>query len=297
MNISITKYDEEENYCEFKLEDTHLSIANALRRTMIAEIPTMAIELVTVEQNTSVLNDEFIAHRLGLIPLNCQNVIMEDIKRRTECTCEDFCKNCSVSFSLHIKNDQNDDAINVTSDDLISDDVSIQPFRFSQPIVIAKLAPEQEIRLKAIAVKGISKEHAKWSPVATVAMKPLPDVQINQHIADDLSQKQREQFVNICPRKVFKYNHADDIIEIEDAERCVYCDECVYKAEAMDVKDLVVIRRSRGRHGGQNFRFRVESTGALTPRQIILSATRILIKKLDRVSEGIKTAQSKLSTY
>jgi DNA-directed RNA polymerase II subunit RPB3 len=58
-----------DDYCEFVLKNTDVSTANALRRVMIAEVPTIAIDLVEFENNTTVLNDEFLAHRLGLVPL------------------------------------------------------------------------------------------------------------------------------------------------------------------------------------------------------------------------------------
>lgn len=54
-----------DDYCKFELRETDVSMANALRRVMISEVPTVAIDLVEIEVNSSVRNEEFIAHRLG----------------------------------------------------------------------------------------------------------------------------------------------------------------------------------------------------------------------------------------
>lgn len=75
VQIDIKKLDSEE--IVFDLAGAEPPLANALRRIMIAEIPTIAIEKVTIWQNTSIIPDENLAHRLGLIPLNVDARLMD----------------------------------------------------------------------------------------------------------------------------------------------------------------------------------------------------------------------------
>jgi DNA-directed RNA polymerase II subunit RPB3 len=83
---------------KFELYNTDLAIANALRRIMISEVPTMAIDLVEVKENTSALHDEMIAHRLGLIPLYSPNI--NQFAFHSDCHCNSMCEKCVVKFQL-----------------------------------------------------------------------------------------------------------------------------------------------------------------------------------------------------
>lgn len=77
-----------DDYLKLELRGTDPSVANALRRIMLAEVPTLAIDLVFIEVNTSVLDDEFLAHRLGLIPIFSEKVA-KDLLFPQECSdCE-----------------------------------------------------------------------------------------------------------------------------------------------------------------------------------------------------------------
>ncbi len=68
----------------FDLVGVEPPLANALRRILIAEIPTMAIEKVNMYMNTSVIPDENLAHRMGLIPIKADPRVFEDHKQGEE---------------------------------------------------------------------------------------------------------------------------------------------------------------------------------------------------------------------
>eukprot|EP00882_Tetradesmus_deserticola_P028695 GHRQ01031970.1.p1 GENE.GHRQ01031970.1~~GHRQ01031970.1.p1 ORF type:complete len:212 (+),score=80.39 GHRQ01031970.1:263-898(+) len=188
--ISIRKL--EDDYVEFILSDTDASVANALRRIMIAEVPTVAIDLVDFENNTSVLNDEFLAHRLGLIPL------VSDYAKYMVRPFEEFAEGqlAEVEFSLNVKCTEGR-SLEVTDLDLVPDaSHSVVPVTQAlmkqqggsvKPVVLLKLGRNQEIKLRAIARKGIGKDHAKWIPVATAVFQYVADISINQGLMDELT--------------------------------------------------------------------------------------------------------------
>lgn len=72
MSVEITKLTDDK--IKFLLTHTDVSMANALRRIMISETPTIAIEIVQIRTNTSALPDELLSHRLGLVPLQSHQV-------------------------------------------------------------------------------------------------------------------------------------------------------------------------------------------------------------------------------
>ncbi|KAI4267713.1 MAG: hypothetical protein Q9180_004221 [Flavoplaca navasiana] len=165
---------------DFTMEGVDLSFANSLRRTLLAEVPTMAIDLVEVQANTSSLADEFIAHRLGLIPLNSKNV--DDVAYTRDCEyCEQYCEHCSVTLDLHARC-TGDEIMKVYARDLVVSEPRPNEW-VGMPVitdslglgsVICKLRKDQEIRMKCIAKKGIAKEHAKWAPTSAVGFEYDP---------------------------------------------------------------------------------------------------------------------------
>lgn len=164
---------------DFELQNVDLSFANSLRRVVLAEVPTMAIDLVEIDENTSVLADEFLCHRLGLIPLNSKNV--DDVNYSRDCDCDQYCDACSVTLTLQARC-TSDEIMKVYARDLVvgrerpnqwvGNPVITDPEGLGT--VICKLRKGQELRMKCIAKKGIAKEHAKWAPTAAVGFEYDP---------------------------------------------------------------------------------------------------------------------------
>ncbi len=141
-----------------KLKGVALQYANALRRICLNGVPVFAIDTVDMIENSSVMSDEGISHRLGLIPLKT------DLKRFSEphlCSCKSQagCSNCRVMLVIDSGNTET--TRTVTSSELSSEDQTVKPV--SDKIPIVQLAPGQKIKLEAYARLGRGSTHAKWN--------------------------------------------------------------------------------------------------------------------------------------
>jgi len=140
VKIELIRKSDDEAKAWYRVSGADSAFMNALRRTVISELPSFAVDEVDMYENNSVLYNEYIANRIGLVPLTYEEGVGDDVK---------------ITLGLNAEGP----AI-VYSGELKSTDEKIRPFR--ETIPLAKLAANQRLRLEAVAVKGKGKQHAKF---------------------------------------------------------------------------------------------------------------------------------------
>ncbi len=246
---------DEENF-QFLLEDVTPGFANALRRTVLSEVPSMAIDEVIIVENSSSFYDEYIAHRLGLIPLKTNLKRYKVPERKEDLTPEN-----TVRLTLEVTCKREEQM--VYSGDLKPVDPFVEPVNMKIPIV--KLKKGQKLVLEAIARLGRGKEHAKWQPVSTVSYSYLPIVDINLQKCTGCS-----KCVDECPVGILEV--MDGKARVKNIYECLICKSCEENCTEGSIKV---------RYNPKSFIFSLESTGALSAEEIIEEAINILINKLN----------------
>ncbi|MDH5482750.1 MAG: DNA-directed RNA polymerase subunit D [Candidatus Bathyarchaeota archaeon] len=246
---------------------------NALRRTVIAEVPCMAIDEIVVIENSSTFQDEVIAHRLGLIPLKTD---LEGYNLPEECPCksEFGCNLCRVTLALDVESKEK--TRTVYSGELESENPSIIPVSDTIPII--KLAKEQKLKLEAYARLGKGKNHAKWQPVSMCTHKYFPKIEISCKKCDGCG-----KCVEICPRKVLA--KTGNRIEIRDLMACTLCQDCVETCPQNPPAVKITWEENA-------FIFALESTCVLSPEKIMTEAIKILDGQLKDLERQIKVKKS-----
>lgn len=267
MEIKMLDKDKKSGRVSFMLLNSNPSFANALRRNMMDSVPTMAIEDVEFSKNSSVLYDEIVAHRLGLLPLTTD---LKSYTLASKCKCKgEGCARCSVKLTL-----KNKGIGYVYASEMKSKDPKIKPVYSKTPIV--KLIKGQEVEILATAILGTGKEHAKWSPcLAYYKYKPVIDI-------NTAKCSNAEEVAASCPVDVFEVKGGKLSVKKDNLFNCHLCGACAEKAANSSV---------RLNESDKDFIFYVEPWGQLSAKEIVTKAADIFGEQLKELDENLKKAK------
>jgi DNA-directed RNA polymerase subunit D len=261
MEIKVLSNNKEDNKTSFIIKGITPAIANTIRRTIIEEVPTLAIEDVEIRKNNSIMYDEMIAHRLGLVPLKT-DLKGYELPPQSYDNTEELNAKQHVSFSLKAKGP----AI-VYSSDLKGKDPAVKPVFPDIPLV--KLLKGQSLELEAVAVLGKGKNHSKWSPcLAYYKHKPVVEIGNVKN-----------------PEEIVEKTHGN-IFEIKNGKLEVNQDK-LYKHDLAGVAEDVSDGEVQVKHDGDII-FYIESWGQLSSKEILNTALDILDSKYEEFNELVK---------
>ena len=268
MEIQFSSLDD--TLARFTLWGVRPSFANALRRAMVSEVPTLAIDDVRIYDNTSALFDEMLAHRLGLIPIKTD---LATYSRKETCACEGAgCPSCSVTYTLSVEGPKT-----VVSGDLIPQDPEAVPVHDNIPIV--KLTKGQKLVLEARAILNTGKEHAKWQPTVICGYKNHPVIAISD--ACDACGMCIEE----CPREILVSKGKKVAVIEEKLPECSMCRLCERACVATGIGDEPAIRISAE---PDRFIFVVEGDGSLPVKEILQRAIQYIKGQSDELEKQIR---------
>ncbi|KAI6228728.1 RPOLD domain-containing protein [Aphelenchoides fujianensis] len=281
---------------EFDLVHVEAPIANALRRVLLSEVPTMAIEKVYLYQNTSCIPDEVLCHRLGLLPLNVDPrkfdfptdkfvPIAESDEVESEPPGQPK-EHLILNFHVKCTKNKHAPADSTNPKELFVNHYALSGQFVWEPIgeqkqwlkhcrmvhddiVIAKLRPGQEIKARCHCVKGVGKDHAKFSPVATASYRLLPAIQLKKRVTGEDAELLQKCFtpgvIDVVQEK------GQQVACVADARKDM-CSRNVFRFEQL--KDAVELSKVK-----DHFIFSVESTGAMPAHELVVEACRVIKDK------------------
>ena len=259
MEIRVIENNKDEGKLSFILKNSNSAFANTIRRLIVDEVPVMAIDEVEFRDNSSVLYDEMIAHRLGLIPLKTDLKSYKLIEKPED---RESLKH-TVKLVLKAKGPSI-----VYSSELKSKDPSIVPVEKNFPIV--KLLKGQSIELEATAILGRGKFHAKWNP-GHVFHRYKPNLELG-------NVKNPEEVVDKTHGNIFEIKNGklevakDNIFGVDLAGAAEEASNGAIK-EGKDTDILIT----------------VESWGQLSCKEMLLRAMDELDAMLDEFGEKVKS--------
>jgi len=131
---------------------------NAVRRVLLTDTRFLGVDVVKISQNSSLVVDELLAHRIAHVPLRAPRSVVDR-------------DDAVVQLVLRAAHEgQVSGVMDVMSDRLLSSDPRVTP----QPgMRILRLQPGQSVDVAAFARPGTAREHTKWRAVHTAVVRPV----------------------------------------------------------------------------------------------------------------------------
>ena len=267
MDIEIIEMAERK--AKFILKNSSPAMANALRRTLLSDIPKMAIDKVEFHlgpimyddkeyESVTPLFDEIIAHRLGMGPVPTD---LNLFCPQSECVCGgEGCPNCTIMYSLNKIG-----PCTVLPGDL--EPLGNPDLRVKDEFIpIVELTDGQAVLIYATAVMGTAKKHVKWQVANGVGYKYLPQIAIEEGMESD---EEVLECAALCPKKVFEVE--DGKLVIKNPLECSLCRACT---DHLGEKGGITVTGD-----DQNFFFKFETDGSLTAQHALDKAVEILAEE------------------
>ncbi|OPY50200.1 MAG: DNA-directed RNA polymerase subunit D [Methanosaeta sp. PtaU1.Bin060] len=245
-----------EDRIRFLLSGVTAAFANGIRRACMSEVPILAIDQISLYDNTSVLFDEQIALRLGLVPLQSKD--LDSYSRPEDCQCGgEGCPGCRVDFMLSAEGPGM-----VYSKDIQFTDPGVKPAFDKIPIVI--LGEGEKVVIEGFATKRVGKDHSKWQAGTLCGYKNLPKIEIGAS-CDGCG-----KCIEVCPRDVLALEEgrakATNILE------CSLCKLCIEECEAGALKVTPVL---------DSFVISIESSGVMPVKELVAKAAQEIRKRAE----------------
>lgn len=276
---------------------SHVSppIANLFRRLMTTEVPVLAFDRVLIEENDSVVLDELLSHRLGLVPVAGPVGKMEYITESHQAGLQNLDPRRVLVFDLEAEGAKDCPVTPVYSGQMTwvplpgqegfaSPDAPEEDrvFLVYKDILLTKLGPGQKLKVRTIAVKGIGSVHTKWSPVSTCFYEMKTSIELPEPVTGNTA----ETLVRACPMGVFSIEPKTQAAMVEDASRCIVCRECLRVDAYPELLNKVRIEKRK-----THVQFTIESVGQLHPAQIFRQALILFSSRVRHLAQVIQSTE------
>ena len=278
--MEVTIHELKPRRAVLEIDAASASRVNAVRRTLIADVPKLAIEEVEFhlgpirdeatgkdyDSSTSMF-DEGVALRLGLLPLPTD---LGQFRRKSECTCAGAgCPNCQAMYSIDKKG-----PCTVYGRDVVPlGDASLAVVEPEVPIV--RLGARQALLAYATAVVGSARDHAKWQVAHAVGMSPYPHVKIAKK--PGCSDACLKRVSASCPVQILPFTEGK--LSVSDETKCILCGACETACEHGSIQ----IRPDTAR-----FLLEFETDGSLSAREALRFALKDLKRRFEDLREAVQ---------